>query len=319
VRLFVSSLVVLRGPRGEASDSPADRNGGRGGQVPARGPAGVAVMRAPARVTSRRGHTRKVVPGAAVRDAGRGDGRRDPAGQAPGDIAQHADQVADAPVAGPLVVPPARSDAQDAARVADRDGADPARGGPADHRAGGLVLGLADPAGVPRLHDPLAAPVLPPAPRPALPGFGGAAGDGPAPCPGVLQVQVVLGADRPPPRVQLQDAGPHVPGRDQYRTSRRRCPRVSRKPARAVRYTTAGRCGSRCLGMPPSHQQPPTNKPAGPGGLRRGGQSVDYDESVCFTGLSVGTCHSTVDTACGPYLHDPTAWTDTRRTYGRHH
>jgi hypothetical protein len=49
-------------------------------------------MRAAARVTSRRGHTWKVVPGAAVRDAGR-DGRRDPAGQAPGDVGRR-DQVA---------------------------------------------------------------------------------------------------------------------------------------------------------------------------------------------------------------------------------
>src|SRR4249920_3035525 len=79
MHLFVSSPGVLRGPRG--------------GQVPARGPAGGAVMRAAARVTSRRGHTRKMVPGAAVRDAGRGDGRRDPAGRAPGDVGRR-DQVA---------------------------------------------------------------------------------------------------------------------------------------------------------------------------------------------------------------------------------
>jgi len=49
-------------------------------------------MKAPPRVTSRRGHTRKVRPGAAVRNVGR-DGRRDPAGQAPGDIGRR-DQVA---------------------------------------------------------------------------------------------------------------------------------------------------------------------------------------------------------------------------------
>ena len=46
--------------------------------MPARGPAGAAVMGAAARVTSRGGDTRKVRPGAAVRDAGRDD-RRDPA------------------------------------------------------------------------------------------------------------------------------------------------------------------------------------------------------------------------------------------------
>jgi hypothetical protein len=190
----------------------------RGGQVPAGGPAGGAVMRAAARVTSCRGHTRKVVPGAAVRDAGRGHGRRDPAGRAPGDVGrrdqvavtrqpaaraaehpagrlgdpgpagragrggapligqgqgdtgllslvtQDGDQVADPPVAGPLVMPSPRVDTQDAARVADRQGADPAREGPADHGAGGFVLGLADPAPVPRLDQPLAAPVVAPPP-----------------------------------------------------------------------------------------------------------------------------------------------------------
>ena len=35
----------------------------------------------------------------------------------------------------------------------------------------------------------------------------------------------------------------------------------------------------------------------------------DYDESVFFTGLSVGTCQDALDTACGLYLNDPTAWT----------
>jgi hypothetical protein len=35
----------------------------------------------------------------------------------------------------------------------------------------------------------------------------------------------------------------------------------------------------------------------------------DYDESVFFTGLPVGTCQEALDTACGLYLNDPTAWT----------
>jgi hypothetical protein len=35
----------------------------------------------------------------------------------------------------------------------------------------------------------------------------------------------------------------------------------------------------------------------------------DYDESVFFTGLPVGTCQDALDTACGLYLNDPTAWT----------
>jgi hypothetical protein len=35
----------------------------------------------------------------------------------------------------------------------------------------------------------------------------------------------------------------------------------------------------------------------------------DYDESVFFTGLPIGTCQDALDTACGLYLNDPTAWT----------
>jgi hypothetical protein len=34
----------------------------------------------------------------------------------------------------------------------------------------------------------------------------------------------------------------------------------------------------------------------------------DYHESVFFTGLPVGTCQDALDTACGLYLNDPTAW-----------
>ena len=34
----------------------------------------------------------------------------------------------------------------------------------------------------------------------------------------------------------------------------------------------------------------------------------DYDESVFFTGLPIGTCQDALDTACGLYLNDPTAW-----------
>ncbi len=35
----------------------------------------------------------------------------------------------------------------------------------------------------------------------------------------------------------------------------------------------------------------------------------DYDESIFPTGLPVGTCQDALDTACGLYLNDPTAWT----------
>src|ERR1700748_3434397 len=35
----------------------------------------------------------------------------------------------------------------------------------------------------------------------------------------------------------------------------------------------------------------------------------DYDESAFPPGLPVGTCQDALDTACGLYLNDPTAWT----------
>jgi hypothetical protein len=55
--------------------------------VPARGPAGAAVMGAAAWVTSGRGNTWQMVPGAAVRDVSRDeDGWRGPAARAGGDI-----------------------------------------------------------------------------------------------------------------------------------------------------------------------------------------------------------------------------------------
>jgi hypothetical protein len=77
-------------------------------------------------------------------------------------ILQGADEVAEAPVAGPLVVPPARVEVEDAAGVADRERPDLARDGPGHCGLGGLVLGLADPPPVPGLGRPLAAAVLPP-------------------------------------------------------------------------------------------------------------------------------------------------------------
>jgi hypothetical protein len=70
------------------------------------------------------------------------------------------------------------------------------------------MLGLADPAPVACLHDALAAPVLVPAPRPALPRFRGAAGGGPLPGLGVFQVQVVVGADGPARQQPRLPVGP---------------------------------------------------------------------------------------------------------------
>lgn len=59
-------------------------------------------------------------------------------------VAQGAEQVADPPGAGALVMPPARLDGEDAAGVAHRQGADPVAYRPGNDGLGGFVLGLAD-------------------------------------------------------------------------------------------------------------------------------------------------------------------------------
>src|SRR5690242_4243917 len=107
-------VAELQAPRWVASDSRASLDGaGGGGPVPARGPAGAAVMGAAARVTSRGGDTRQVRPGAAVRDAGRED-RRDPAARTGGDAGRRG-QVA---VAGELA---ARAGQHPPGRLEDPD------------------------------------------------------------------------------------------------------------------------------------------------------------------------------------------------------
>jgi hypothetical protein len=77
-------------------------------------------------------------------------------------VGQGTDEVAEAPVAGALVVPPARVQVQHAAGVADRERPDPALDGPGHDGLGGLVLGLADPPPVPGLGRALTAAVLAP-------------------------------------------------------------------------------------------------------------------------------------------------------------
>jgi hypothetical protein len=53
-----------------------------------------------------------------------------------------------------------------------------------------------------------------------------------------------------------------------------------------------------------------------PAPLRRIGPPValrhlqgQYEDSYLPTGYPVGTCEEALDTACGLYLNDPTAWT----------
>jgi hypothetical protein len=61
-------------------------------------------------------------------------------------VGQGGDEVADAPVTDPPVVPPAGGQRQHATRIADRQRAGPLLDRPADDHGGGFVLGLGDPA-----------------------------------------------------------------------------------------------------------------------------------------------------------------------------
>lgn len=45
----------------------------------------------------------------------------------------------------------------------------------------------------------------------------------------------------------------------------------------------------------------------------------DYEDSYLPTGSPVGTAEDALDTACGLYLNDSTAWTCPRRTCGGDH
>ena len=158
--------------------------------MPARGPAGTALMGATARVTSRGGDTGQVGPRAAVRDADRDTGWRGSAAVAGGDVGRR-EQVA-------------------VARV------------PAVRARELAAFGFGD-----------------------APGAGGAGGRGAA-----------LAHTSP-----AETSSP---------TSRCRWPPVTRSPARAVRCTTLGDCGSRRRGMHPAHQLPPTNHPGHAGRARTG-------------------------------------------------
>jgi hypothetical protein len=94
-------------------------------------------------------------------------------------------------------MPPPRVQGKDAARVADRQGADPVLHGPGDHGLGGFVVGLADSTAVPRLGEALAAAELSPAPRAALAGRGCPPRHRPAAGLAVFEVLVAFGTDGP--------------------------------------------------------------------------------------------------------------------------
>jgi hypothetical protein len=130
--------------------------------------------------------------GAPLVDQDRGD-------PGPGGLVLEAGQeVADPPVPDPLVVPAAGVQGQHAAGVADPQGADPALYRPGDHGRGGLVVGLGHPPPVRGFLLALPGAGLAPPPRPGLPRLRRPPRGCPrAPFP-VSQVQVGLGADRPP-------------------------------------------------------------------------------------------------------------------------
>jgi hypothetical protein len=110
-------------------------------------------------------------------------------------VAQCQQQVGAVPLPQPQVVGPTGVPVGDASRVTYQQEADTLLNGDGDDLLSGLMLGLVDAAAMTGLHPALSGTMPPPAARAPLPRFGGPAGRL-----GLLiaQVQIVLGADRPP-------------------------------------------------------------------------------------------------------------------------
>ena len=156
-------------------------------------------------------------------------------------VAQRGDQVPDPPSADPLVMPPPGIQTEHAARVADRQRPDLLPDGPPNDRLSSFMLGLPHPPPVTRLDRPMAAPVGPPPPRPALPRLrcppchrGGAG------C-AVAQVLPTLGADRPPRHQQHLPIGPGRRVRVDH-------PQVHPRNPPPIRFFLLGVYGDRYLG-----------------------------------------------------------------------
>jgi hypothetical protein len=129
-------------------------------------------------------------------------------------VPQRLHKVGAAPLPQSEILHPAGILLADALGVAHDEGADPLLGGEGDHLLGGLMVSLMDATAMARLHPSQARPVAPPPPRPVLPRPGRSrCGLGLA-CLLVLQVQVVLGAQRPPrtPTTPPARSPPHPGG-----------------------------------------------------------------------------------------------------------
>jgi hypothetical protein len=124
-------------------------------------------------------------------------------------VPQGLHKVGAAPLPQPPVLHPARILLGDPPRVPDHQRADLVVDGEGDHLLGGLVLGLMDAAAMACLHPPQPRPVATPAPRPALPRPGRAAGGLGLAGLLICTVQVALGPDGPPRHQQ-----PSVLGHD---------------------------------------------------------------------------------------------------------
>jgi hypothetical protein len=131
-----------------------------------------------------------------------------------GFVAQNFDQLSDPPVPDALVMTPTGVRGQHSSRITDAQCAGPLPDGPLDDRFRRLVLGLADPPGVPGLDLALSRSMAPPPPGALLAGFGSAAGRRPASGFGISRVEVVLGPDRPSGHEQAGIRGGHGIGVD---------------------------------------------------------------------------------------------------------
>ena len=129
-------------------------------------------------------------------------------------VAEGSQQVGAAPLPQPEVLHPSRIPFGDPAKIANHQGADPLSNGEGDHLLCRLVLGLVDATTMTCFDLALPGAMAPPTPRPTLSGFRGMTSCLCLACLPILEVEVVLGAERPPRYEESSVLGGHRVGMD---------------------------------------------------------------------------------------------------------
>jgi hypothetical protein len=120
-------------------------------------------------------------------------------------VAEGSDQVGTAPLPKSKILNPTHIPVGDPAKITNRQGTDPLADGKGDHLLCRLVLGLVDATTMARFDPALPDTMTPPTPRPTLARFRGMTGRVDLACLPIFEVEIALGAERPP---RHQEPGP---------------------------------------------------------------------------------------------------------------